>query len=69
LGETDPEEMEAFIEPLMHGYDFVKGSRFYSGFFPKRAFNRRVGNLILATAFDRLFLQPFTNMCVGYNAF
>ncbi len=68
-GETDPEEMETFIEPLMHGYDFVKGSRFYSGFFPKRAFHRRVGNLILAAAFDLLFLQPFTDICSGYNAF
>ncbi len=68
-GETDPEEMEVFIEPLMSGYDFVKGSRFYSGFFPKRAFHRRVGNLVLAAAFDLLFLQPFTDICSGYNAF
>jgi glycosyltransferase involved in cell wall biosynthesis len=68
-GETDPEEMKRFIEPLMHGYDFVKGSRFYPGFFPKRAFHRSLGNLILAVAFDLLFLQPFTDICSGYNAF
>ncbi len=68
-GETDPEEMKRFIEPLMRNYDFVKGSRFYSGFFPKRAFHRRLGNLILAVAFDLLFLQAFTDICSGYNAF
>jgi glycosyltransferase involved in cell wall biosynthesis len=68
-GETDPEEMKRFVEPLLHGYDFVKGSRFYPGFFPNRAFHRRLGNLILAAAFDFLFLQPFTDICSGYNAF
>lgn len=27
-GTTDPEEIPKFIEPLLNGYDFAKGSRF-----------------------------------------
>jgi hypothetical protein len=61
--------MKRFVEPLMHGYDFVKGSRFYPGFLPKRALHRNLGNLFLAVTFDLLFLRPFTDICSGYNAF
>jgi glycosyltransferase involved in cell wall biosynthesis len=68
-GENDPEEILRFLKPLMHGYDFAKGSRFYPGFFPRQAFHRSIGNLLLAVAFDLLFLRPFTDVCSGYNAF
>lgn len=67
-GTTDPDEMHALIEPLFHGYDIVKGSRFRKGF-PKGMPKHRIfGNIVLAVAAGTLFLYPFTDICSGYVA-
>jgi len=68
-GETDPQDMSRFIEPLLQGYDFVKGSRFRSGLPSRLSLHRTVGNVFLASAFNALFLTRYTDICSGYNAF
>ena len=68
-GETDPEDMSRFLEPLLQGYDFVKGSRFRSGLLGGLSLHRTAGNLFLASVFNALFLTRYTDICSGYNAF
>jgi glycosyltransferase involved in cell wall biosynthesis len=68
-GETDAEDMSSFVEPLLQGYDFVKGSRFRSGLLGGLSLHRTAGNLFLASVFNALFLTRYTDICSGYNAF
>lgn len=67
-GATDPEDMPRFIEPLLNGYDFAKGSRFLEGS-PKMPRHRKFGNWVLATTSNILFGTKYTDICSGYNAF
>jgi glycosyltransferase involved in cell wall biosynthesis len=69
-GSTDPAEIPMYIEPLLDGADFVKGSRFMDGggsvdITPIR----RLGNLGLNTAVNVLYRTRYTDLCYGYNAF
>ena len=48
-GETDPDEIPRFLDPLLHGYDFAKGSRSACGFADK-PLHRRLGNRAIATS-------------------
>jgi len=68
-GSTDPEEMQKFIEPLLKGYDFVKGSRFALGLPRKKSWHRILGNWIIVMTFNILFFKRYTDLCSGYNAF
>ncbi|MCL0073619.1 glycosyltransferase family 2 protein [Dehalococcoidia bacterium] len=68
-GSTDPEEMPRFIEPLLKGYDFAKGSRFLQGFPQNKPWHRILGNWIIIITFDILFFRRYTDLCSGYNAF
>ncbi len=68
-GETDPDEIEQFIEPLLHGFDLVKGSRLVKGRPSNMAFHRWVGNKILAWTFNVLHGTRYTDVCSGYSAF
>lgn len=68
-GATDPEEISEFIEPLLNGYDFVKGTRFLNKHSLKMSFHRRFGNRVLATAANVLHGTKYTDVCSGYNAF
>lgn len=67
-GETDPEEIPRFLEPLLLGYDFAKGSRRASGFADK-PMHRRFGNRAIAAICNLLYGTRFTDLCSGYNAF
>jgi len=67
-GTTEPEEIPKFIEPLLKGYDFAKGSRFLNGR-PQMPLHRRAGNWILVTAANILHGTKYTDICSGYNAF
>ena len=67
-GETDPEDMPRFIEPLLAGYDFVKGSRFATGWKHKPP-HRLLGNFVIANTCNILYGTRFTDLCSGYNAF
>ena len=68
-GQTDPEEMPNFIEPLLRGYDWVKGSRLAHGRPPNMPWHRWFGNKVLAITSNILHGTRYTDICSGYNAF
>jgi glycosyltransferase involved in cell wall biosynthesis len=68
-GATDPEELLHFIQPLLDGNDFAKGSRFRKGYPKNRPFHRIVGNWIITLTFNVLFFRTYTDLCSGYNVF
>ncbi len=69
-GSADPREIPLFVEALMHGNDFAKGSRFAKGGGSHDiTFLRRLGNYGLSTLVNVLFFTDFSDLCYGYNAF
>jgi glycosyltransferase involved in cell wall biosynthesis len=68
-GATPPEEMQKFIDPLLNGYDFAKGSRFALGSPKGKPRHRILGNWIITLTFDILFFRKYTDLCSCYNAF
>jgi glycosyltransferase involved in cell wall biosynthesis len=68
-GETDPQELARFAEPLLSGYDFVKGSRLAYGRPRRMSYYRWFGNRVLAWTCNLLYGTRFTDICSGYNAF
>jgi hypothetical protein len=69
-GSTDPREMERFVEALVDGADFVKGSRNLEGggsadFTRLRA----AGNQSFVLMANMLYGSRFTDLCYGYCAF
>lgn len=69
-GSTDPLEITRFVEVLLLGADFAKGSRFTKGGKSLDiSFIRRVGNNGLITLVNILFGTRFSDLCYGYNAF
>jgi glycosyltransferase involved in cell wall biosynthesis len=57
-GETDPRDMGRFIEVLLRGFEFVKGSRFRLCLPVGKQTHRMIGNLIIASLFNYAF--PYT---------
>jgi hypothetical protein len=69
-GSAHPAEIVPFVEALMAGADFAKGSRFRPGGGSSDiTWIRRGGNAILSRLVNRLFSSEFTDLCYGYNAF
>jgi glycosyltransferase involved in cell wall biosynthesis len=68
-GSTDPQDIPRFVEPLLQGYDFVKGSRFRLGLPRNKPLHRILGNWIIAMVFNLLFFRAYTDLCSGYSAF
>lgn len=69
-GSTDPTELPVFVDALMQGYDFAKGSRFLKGGGSQDiTWLRAVGNSYLRFTVNRLFGTHFSDLCYGYNAF
>ena len=69
-GSTDPAEMPRFVEALLDGADFAKGSRFMSGAGSADITPlRRLGNRVLNGTVNVLFGTRYTDLCYGYNAF
>lgn len=68
-GQTDPEDIPRFIEPLLQGYDFAKGSRLTYGRPSNMPWHRWVGNKVLAITSNLLHGTKYTDICSGYNAF
>ncbi len=68
-GETDPEELSRFIDPLLGGYDFAKGSRLYRHKPSGMPLYRWFGNKVLALTCNALYGTRFTDICSGYNSF
>jgi glycosyltransferase involved in cell wall biosynthesis len=69
-GSTDPAEIALFVEALLAGSDYVKGSRFRQGGHSSDITPiRSLGNRLLSVVANVLFRARFTDLCYGYNAF
>jgi len=69
-GSTDPREIPLFVEALMRGNDFAKGSRcILGGGSHDFSLLRRLGNYGLRKLVNLLFWTRFSDLCYGYNAF
>ena len=69
-GSARPEEISAFVDALLAGADFAKGSRFAPGGGSADITDlRRIGNAFLGGVVNRLFGTAYTDLCYGYNAF
>ena len=69
-GSADPTEIPAFVETLVAGADFAKGSRFREGGGSSDITPlRRTGNRALNGLVNFLFRTSYSDLCYGYNAF
>lgn len=69
-GSARPDEIPRFVDALMRGYDFAKGSRFLVGGGSEDiTLLRQLGNYWLCKLVNTLFGTCFTDLCYGYNAF
>jgi len=69
-GSADPTEIPAFVQALVDGADFAKGSRFAAGGGSEDITGlRSLGNHGLNFVANRAFGTHFTDLCYGYNAF
>ena len=69
-GSTDPEEMDRFVQALLDGADFVKGSRHLTnGGSEDWTYLRRAGNRSFVQLVNALYGSDFTDLCYGYCAF
>lgn len=69
-GSTDPQEIPRFVEALLRGNDFAKGSRFLAGGGSTDITSpRRLGNYMLCQVVNLLYWIRFSDLCYGYNAF
>jgi glycosyltransferase involved in cell wall biosynthesis len=69
-GSMDGNEIPRFVQALLNGADFAKGSRFIDG---GRSDDitpiRQIGNKGLNLLVNGLFSTRYTDLCYGYNAF
>lgn len=69
-GSTDPGEIPAFVQALVNGADFAKGSRFLAGGgtadMPQY---RKLGNFAFVGLVRLFYGGRYTDLCYGYNAF
>ena len=69
-GSADPREIPLFVEALLRGNDFAKGSRcILGGGSHDFSFLRRLGNYGLRKLVNLMFWTRFSDLCYGYNAF
>lgn len=69
-GSARPEEIPAFVDALVAGADFAKGSRFLaSGGSADITRLRTLGNRMLTGLVNVLFRSRYSDLCYGYNAF
>ena len=69
-GSADPAEIPHFVDALVGGADFAKGSRFCPGGGSSDiTLIRNAGNRFLNTVMNVSFRTRFTDLCYGYNAF
>jgi glycosyltransferase involved in cell wall biosynthesis len=69
-GSADPAEIPAFVDALLAGADFAKGTRFQGhGGSADITLLRRAGNRVLSGLVNVLFQTSYSDLCYGYNAF
>jgi len=69
-GSMDPGEIPYFVDALLNGADYVKGSRFTTGggshdITPLRALGNKFFNLVTNVGYG----TRYSDLCYGYNAF
>jgi glycosyltransferase involved in cell wall biosynthesis len=68
-GSTDPREIPLFVNALLAGADFAKGSRFVQGGgTADMPWYRRWGNKCFVILVRLLFGGAYSDLCYGYNA-
>jgi glycosyltransferase involved in cell wall biosynthesis len=68
-GSMDPAEIPAFVEPILQGYDYVKGSRFLPwGGTTDMVWYRKLANKVFVVLVNILYGGNYTDLCYGYNA-
>jgi glycosyltransferase involved in cell wall biosynthesis len=69
-GSADPREIPLYVQALVDGADFAKGTRFANGGGSADITRTRAwGNRWLNRAANALFGTRYTDLCYGYNAF
>jgi glycosyltransferase involved in cell wall biosynthesis len=69
-GSTDPGEIPRFVETLVAGADFAKGTRFAPGGGSSDITSlRRFGNDCLTGFFNLFYGRNYSDLCYGYNVF
>ena len=69
-GSTDPAEIPRFVQALVDGADFAKGTRFTAGGGSSDITPlRRLGNKVLCGIFNVLYGTRYSDLCYGFNVF
>ena len=69
-GSTDAGEIPAFVQALVDGADFVKGSRFAPGGGSADLTRLRTwGNRVLMAMVNRVYGTAYSDLCYGFNVF
>jgi glycosyltransferase involved in cell wall biosynthesis len=69
-GSADPGEIPGFVEALVAGADFAKGTRFLPGGGSADITRLRAhGNYLLTSFFNLSYGQKYSDLCYGYNVF
>jgi len=69
-GSADPGEIPRFVEAVLAGADFAKGSRFVKGGGSSDLTRMRaLGNRLLTGFFNACYGRKYTDLCYGFNVF
>ena len=69
-GSADPGEIPRFVEALLGGADFAKGTRFVEGGGSSDITRlRSCGNYMLTAFFNACYGRRYTDLCYGFNVF
>ncbi len=69
-GSADPAEIPRFVNALLNGADFAKGTRFSKGGGSSDTTRlRRLGNRLLSSLVNLLCHTHYSDLCYGFNAF
>jgi glycosyltransferase involved in cell wall biosynthesis len=69
-GSADPGEIPRFVEALMNGADFAKGTRFAEGGGSADITRlRSCGNYALTAFFNACYSRNYSDLCYGFNVF
>lgn len=69
-GSADPGEIPRFVDALLDGADFAKGSRFLDGGGSSDITRlRSLGNYALTAFFNACYGRKYTDLCYGFNVF
>jgi glycosyltransferase involved in cell wall biosynthesis len=69
-GSTDPREIPQFVQELLNGADFAKGTRFAEGGGSSDITRlRRLGNRMLSTLVNIRYGTRYSDLCYGFNVF